>query len=62
MVLDYLRSLTDGKKSYLIGIAMVLYGTSGYLLETMPREEATRNILEGLAIIFLRQGIAKAER
>ena len=50
--MNKLRTLLSGKKSYLIGLLMVALGLLNGQNEL---------ILEGLAVISLRLGIAKAE-
>lgn len=45
-------------KTFYAGLGLVLYGIS-HLVQG-GQEEGFRNILEGLSIIFLRQGIMKA--
>lgn len=62
MVFDWLNNLKNsaaGKKTYLLGGAMVLYGAVGYYLGALTEEQAADNIKEGLAFCFLRAGISK---
>lgn len=62
-ILDFL----GGKKTYTAGIVMVLIGLAGMAgvvvpgIPEMDHAASIRMILEGLAIIFLRQGVAKAQ-
>lgn len=51
--------MLQGKKTYLVGIAMVVYAVSALLLGHMGMDEAVKMALEGLGIIFLRTGINK---
>jgi hypothetical protein len=52
----------DGKKTYIVGGLLALYGLLGLLLGRLTSEEAYRLVLEGLGFITLRQGIAKLTR
>lgn len=52
-------SIFSGQKTYIVGAAMVLYGLSGGLLGEVDSSVAIELILQGMAIIALRLGIAK---
>jgi hypothetical protein len=48
----------SGKKTYLLGGAVVAWGV--FLFATGNQEEGSRRVIEGLALVFLRQGVAKS--
>lgn len=54
-----MSSFLDGKKTYIVALAMVVYGVTGLYLNHLSQDEALRFIMEGFAFIFLRRGIAK---
>jgi len=56
-MLDLIR----GKKTYVVGVAMILWGLWQYLVEENPTQGVQR-IVEGIALITLRQGIAKVAK
>jgi len=49
----------EGRKTYLIALAMIVYALIGYALGDMPQVESGKFIMEALAIAGLRAGIAK---
>ena len=50
-----------GKKTYITGVAWVLWGAWMYFVLGQHSEGAQR-IMEGLSLIFLRAGVAKASK
>lgn len=48
----------SGKKTYILGGALVVWGV--FLFATGSQEEGTNKLIEGLALIFLRQGVTKS--
>jgi hypothetical protein len=50
-------TMLSGYKTYLIGTAIVAYGVA--LLWQGQNEQGMSRIMEGLGLIFLRQGVAK---
>ena len=51
--------LLQGKKTYLIALAMVAYEVIGYLLGKNPTLDV-KAILEGLGLAALRAGVSKS--
>lgn len=56
-----MSSFLDGKKTYIVSLAMIVYGATGLYLNHLSQDEALRFIMEGLAFLFLRRGIAKTQ-
>lgn len=50
-----------GKKTYVVGAGMVVYGAWLYVVENR-QVEGTQMVLAGLAAIFLRNGVANVRR
>lgn len=52
-----MKTFLEGKKTYLVAVAMLAYQVLGYFVYgTMPD---VKGVLEALAIITMRAGIAK---
>lgn len=49
----------QGKKTYIIGGLMIIYGILGFFLGQQEFMEAGRVVLEGAGLITLRLGVAK---
>ena len=59
---DFIKTGIDslsGKKTFLIGTAMIIYGLLGFFLKNQSQDEAMRFIFEGFGFIFLRKGVEK---
>ena len=54
-----MMDLISGKKTYLTGGAMILYGITGVFLGNLDANAGMELVAQGFGIIFLRQGIAK---
>jgi len=52
-------SFLRGKKTYLMGIGWIVWGVWNYLVEG-NHAEGIQRILEGISLITLRAGVAKA--
>ena len=53
--------MLNGRKSYLVAAAMVLYGVLGVLLGKVELNTAIMDVLMGLGIASVRHGIKKIE-
>ena len=53
-------TLLSGKRTYIIATLMLVYGLGGLALGELETTEVGRIVLEGLALVGLRAGIAKA--
>ena len=51
--------MLSGKKTYLIGALMVLYGVGMFFLGEISQSEAATLAMEGLGFIAVRLGIKK---
>lgn len=51
----------DGKKAYLVAVAVIVMGLQMYFVEGATIQEALTYILNGLGLAALRHGVAKAE-
>ena len=51
--------LLSGNKTYLLGIATILYGATGFVLGSHDANTAMELVGQGFAMVFIRQGIAK---
>jgi len=49
----------EGKKTYIIGALMAVYGLVGLIMKWMDPADATRLIMEGGGFAALRAGVAK---
>ncbi len=49
----------NGRKTYIVGVGMILYAVAGVLLKQTDANEAITLIMEALAIMGLRHGIEK---
>ncbi len=56
-----MSNFLDGKKTYIVALAMIIYGATGLFLNHLSQDEALRFIMEGFAFIFLRRGVAKTQ-
>lgn len=54
--------IAPGKKTYITGAAMILAGLAGFLSGDMPSSVAGLYLTNGLAVLFLRMGVAKLRR
>ena len=54
-------TMLNGKKTYLVVVAMVLYGVLGVLLGKVELNTAIMDVLTGLGIASIRHGIKKVE-
>jgi hypothetical protein len=52
-------SFLEGKKTYIVVLAMIAFAASGLFLGRLDGQEAVKLILEALAILGLRDAIAK---
>ena len=52
----------NGKKTYVIGIGMILFAVGGVLSGHHDISAATEILLEGLGLIFLRHGVASVKK
>jgi len=49
----------EGNRTYAIGFGLIVWGLLGLFLGKLGQQEGVRTILEGLAFMGLRSGIAK---
>lgn len=59
--LIYARETVSGKKSYAMGILLILSALGGYLTGQLDGQKAFEWASMGLSVIFLRAGISKTE-
>ena len=57
--IDSLRALVDGKKTYITAVAMMLHAAAHYFLDPSQQSVDTRELLDGLGLMFLRKGVSK---
>jgi hypothetical protein len=48
----------DGKKTYITGFSMILYGVIGWKTGALTPEAAIKVVLDGLGFMFVRKAIA----
>lgn len=51
--------MLSGKKTYIVGVLMIVFCGLGYILGYLEPTEATTVLLEALAIMGLRHGMVK---
>jgi hypothetical protein len=56
---DIMMDFLDGKKTYSMGIGMILVSLGGYFKGTIDLYSASLGVINGLGFIFLRKGVAK---
>lgn len=49
----------SGKKTYIVGVGMILYGVGGWVAGIHDYNTAIKMVLEALAIMGLRAGVSK---
>jgi hypothetical protein len=57
---DTFRTTLAGKKTYITAMVMILHAVSHYFLDPSQQGVDTKELLEGLSLMFMRAGIAKS--
>ncbi len=51
--------MLSGKKTYIVGVLMILYGGTMMFLGQMEQAEAITLVMEGFGLMAIRAGISK---
>jgi len=63
MGMEWIKSVTlNGYGSYVLGVATILYGICGYLIDAKDSSSALNDVWSGLALVFLRRGVSNEVR
>ena len=58
-MLSQIRDILDGKKTYVVAIALVVFAVSGVISGNMTSEQAITLVLNGLGLGSLRASVGK---